>query len=46
MENIKNIPLKEMVEQIQKLKKDYDEYVKNCYSFWPKFKCGKRIKSQ
>ena len=32
---IENIPSKEMIEKIQKPKRDYDEFIKNCYTFWP-----------
>lgn len=32
---IENIPLKEMIEKIQKPQKDYDEYIKNCYTYFP-----------
>jgi hypothetical protein len=38
---IENIPLKVMIEKIQKPRKDYDEYIKNCYTFfsesWTRF---------
>jgi hypothetical protein len=33
---IENIPLKEMIEKIQKPRNDYNEYIKNCYTFIPK----------
>ena len=32
---IENVPSKEMIEKIQKPKRDYDEFIKNCYTFWP-----------
>jgi len=32
---IENIPLKEMIEKIQKPRNDYNEYIKKCYSLFP-----------
>jgi len=32
---IENIPLKEMIGKIQKPRNDYNEYIKNCYTFLP-----------
>lgn len=33
---MENIPLKEIIERIEKPKREYDLYFKNTLNFWPK----------